>query len=322
MALALLVFTSLTHAGNPPPLEKLSFLPQWRPQAQFAGYYVALEKGLYRRAGIDLEIIPGGPDRSATDYLIHHRADIVSMWLSSAVQLAADGVDIGHLAQVIQRSALMMVSKKSSGINSIRDMNGRKIAMWPSDFQIQPLAFFERNGIAVQPITLANTLNIFLRGGSELALVMWYNEYHTLQMYGVDPEQLQPFFFSETDLDFPEDGLFAMGDTWVSRQNTLCRFVQASFDGWRYAFDHPEEAIDIVLAAMRRESVPASRSHQAWMLSCMKSLILPRNPSERMGVLQVSDYVRVSRVLEDCHRITGTPNFDYFSKGCMNDVSQ
>lgn len=319
--MAVLPCVSFSDAGEP-SLEKLSFLPQWRPQAQFAGYYVALEKGFYRRAGIDLEIIPGGPDRSAKEYLIHHKADVVSMWLSSALQLAADGADIGHLAQIIQRSALMMVSKKSSGIDSVRKMAGKKIAMWPSDFQIQPLAFFERIGMAIQPITMANTLDLFLRGGADIALVMWYNEYHTLQMYGIDFEQLQPFFFSETDLDFPEDGLFAMGDTWVSRQNTLCRFVDASFEGWRYAFDHPEEAIDIVLIAMRRESVPASRSHQFWMLSCMKSLILPRNPSDRLGVLQASDYARVARMLEEGHRIVGTPNFEYFSKGCMNDVSQ
>lgn len=309
-----------SHSGEP-SLEKLSFLPTWHPQAQFAGYYVALEKGFYRREGIDLEIIPGGPDRSPRNYLVNRKADIVSMWLSTAVQMAADGVDIGHIAQVIQRSALMMVARPESRIHCLSDMDAKRVAMWPSDFQIQPMALFERNGLTVRPITLAGTLNLFLRGGADVALIMWYNEYHALQMYGKDPSRMYAVFFSDTDLNFPEDGLYVLGDTWFARENTLCRFVKASFEGWRYAFEHPDEAVDIVLAVMRHEQVPASRSHQRWMLSCMKSLLQPKTGG-RIGVLSESDYLRVARVLEEGHRISGTPNFDYFSKGCMNDVSQ
>ncbi len=312
--------TVVSHADEP-GLEKLSFLPTWRPQAQFAGYYVALEKGFYRQEGIDLTIIPGGPDRSPKDYLVHRKADIVSMWLSTAVQLAADGIDIGHIAQVIQRSALMMVAGTDSGIHSLQDMDGKRVAMWPSDFQIQPMALFERHGLTVRPITLAETLNLFLRGGADVALIMWYNEYNALRMYGMDPDRMHAVFFSDTDLNFPEDGLYVLGDTWFARENTLCRFVKASFEGWRYAFKHPDEAVDIVLAVMRREQVPASRSHQRWMLSCMQSLIQP-STSGRLGVLPEEDYLRVARVLEEGRRISGTPNFHYFSKGCMSDVSK
>lgn len=302
-------------------LEKLSFLPTWRPQAQFAGYYVALEKGFYRREGIDLEIIPGGPDRSPRNYLVKRKADIVSMWLSTAVQLASDGVDIGHIAQVIQRSALMMVAGADTGIHSLSDMDGKRVAMWPSDFQIQPMALFERHDLTVRPITLAGTLNLFLHGGADVALIMWYNEYDTLRMYGMESDQMYAVYFSDTELNFPEDGLYVLGDTWFTRKTTLCRFVKASFEGWRYAFEHPEEAVDIVMAAMRQESVPASRTHQKWMLSCMKSLIQSA-AGGRIGVLSETDYLRVARVLEEDHRISGTPNFEYFSKGCMNDVSQ
>ena len=56
-------------------LQKVSFIPQWVPQAQFAGYYMAYEKGIYKRYGMDLTIIPGGPEKSPSDLLKKGDAD-------------------------------------------------------------------------------------------------------------------------------------------------------------------------------------------------------------------------------------------------------
>ena len=125
-------------------LKKFSYLPHWSPQAQFAGYYMALQKGVYRRHGIDLTILQGGPPVPPWNTCGTKQADVATLWLSSALQLVDQGVEMVNVGQVIQRSALVLVTKKSSGIETPQQMNGKKIALWPADFQIQPDAFFEK----------------------------------------------------------------------------------------------------------------------------------------------------------------------------------
>jgi len=101
-------------------LKKASFLPQWVPQAQFAGYYIAYEKGIYKKYGIDLTIIPGGPGRQSSDFLKNHKADFVTLWLASGIQLRSRGIKLINIAQIVQRSALMFNEYHTilnSGIN-------------------------------------------------------------------------------------------------------------------------------------------------------------------------------------------------------------
>ena len=176
-------------------LKKASFLPQWSPQAQFAGYYVAYEKGFYKAQGIDLTILQGGPNQPPTEFLEGQKADFVSMWLSTALQRRSSGVKLTNIGQIVQRSALMLVAKKSSNIHTPEEMNGKKVGLWGADFQIQPRAFFKKYNLQVRVLPQSQSLNLFLRGGVDVASAMWYNEYHTLLNSGLDPDELTPFFF-------------------------------------------------------------------------------------------------------------------------------
>jgi len=110
-------------------LKKASFIPQWVPQAQFAGYYVAHERGIYKKHGIDLTIIPGGPDNPSSDLLKSGKAQFATMWLCTGIQMRAQGVKVVNIAQIMQRSALMLVAKKSSGIETPQDINGKKVGL-------------------------------------------------------------------------------------------------------------------------------------------------------------------------------------------------
>ncbi|MDD2736530.1 MAG: ABC transporter substrate-binding protein [Desulfuromonadaceae bacterium] len=72
-------------------LKKASLMPLWSPQAQFAGYYVALDKGIYVRNGIDLTILTGGPGHSSAQALRSGKADFAVLWLSTALQQYSGG---------------------------------------------------------------------------------------------------------------------------------------------------------------------------------------------------------------------------------------
>ena len=312
LMLCLALFLGVSPLNAETVLKKASFLPHWSPQAQFAGYYVAYEKGFYQKQGIALTVIQGGPGQPPHEYLEKKKADFVTTWLTSAIQRYAGGVKLTNIGQIIQRSGLMLVARKSSGIVSPHDMNGKKVGLWPGDFQIQPKAFFHKHNLHVQVVPQSFTVNLFLRGGVDVASAMWYNEYHTILNAGLDPGELSTFFFPEEGLNFPEDGIYTLAET-CRQDPALCRaFVQASLEGWRYAFSHPEEALDIVLKYIAQAKIPANRVHQKWMLARMQDLMAPGGKNMPFGILQPADYDRVVHELRESGVLKTTPAYQAF----------
>lgn len=307
--LMLLAFATRGWAAEAGPLRPATFIPLWLPQAQFAGYYVAFERGFYRQHGVDLTVLMGGPDRPASTALEQHQAEFATLWLSAAIQLRARGVPIRHVAQVIQRSSLMLVAKTSSGITRPADLNGKRVGVWEGDFLLQPLVFFKQYQLQVRIVPQTSSVNLFLRDGVDAAVSMWYNEYHTLLNAGLNPDELTTFFFSDYGMNFPEDGLYCREDVDVR----LCRaFADASLEGWREAFAHPEEALDIVTAYITRAHLGASRVHQRWMLARMRDLIVPASDPAAFGMLRPEDYQRVAAALKENGWIESIPDLDSF----------
>jgi NitT/TauT family transport system substrate-binding protein len=145
---------------------------------------------------------------------------------------------------------------------------------------------------------------------------MWYNEYHIILNSGLNPDELTTFFFHEHELNFPEDGIYTLEDTFQKDPDLSCAFVKASIEGWLYAFAHPEEALDIIIKYMIEAHVPANRVHQRWMLERMKDLILPKDSGIPIGTLLPSDYERVSKELKESGLMNEIPDFDSFYKKC------
>jgi len=303
-------------------LKKISFIPQWSPQAQFAGYYAAYEQGIYKKHGLDVTIILGGAHKTSSEILEKGEADIATMWLSTAIQKRSRKVMLVNIGQIIQRSSLMLIAKKSSGIKKPVDLNGKKVGLWGGDFRIQPEAFFKKLNISVTVVPQSYSVNLFLRDGVQAASAMWYNEYHTILNAGINADELTTFFYSDYGLNFPEDGLYIMEDVLKKDPAAACAFVQASMEGWKYAFDHPEEAVNIVLKYMFAANVPANRVHQKWMLARMKDIMDPPGVDGAAGALHKNDYDRVARELKEGGHLRDIPDMNAFVFRCAENVQK
>jgi NitT/TauT family transport system substrate-binding protein len=297
-------------------LARVSFLPQWIPQAQFAGYYVAYEKGFYRRHGLDLKILRGGPDWPASELLAQGRVDFGTMFLATGIEKRARGGKLVNIAQIVQRSALMLVARKAGGINTPEDINGKKVGLWSAEFGLQPRAFFHKYHLHVHEVPQAATLNLFLRGGVGVASAMWYNEYHQILNAGVNPEELTKFFMADYGLNFPEDGIYCLEETLRQHPQRCRALVAASLEGWQYAFAHPDEALNIVMKYVQAANVATNRVHQKWMLARMQDIIQPPGWDRPLGTLTETAYARVADILKANGLIARVPKFSEFYRDC------
>lgn len=313
MFLLLMIFTAAQPAFAGSPLKKVSLMPLWSPQAQFAGYYVALDKGIYARHGIDLKILKAGAGHSPAQTLKDGGADFALLWLTTAIQQRAAGVKLVNAAQIIQKSSMMLISKKSSGIKAVTDMNGKKVGLWGGDLSIPPHLLFAKHGVKVREIQQSGTVNLFLRGGIDVTSAMWYNEYHTILNSGVDLEELNVLSLNEQGIIFPEDGIYTLEKSLKKDPDLVSAFVAASLEGWRYAFANPDEALDIVIKYMREAEQPANRIHQKWMLARMRDLMMLGTIQVTDGVLKEQDYQAVGNSLRRAGLIRYYPDYSTFT---------
>lgn len=301
-------------------LKKVTFLPHWIPQAQFVGFYVALHQGIYKKHGLDVTVVIGGPDHPGIEYLKKRKVDFITMFLSAAIQERAKGTKLVNICQLSQRSAQMLVAKKSSGIEKPEDLYGKKVGLWRAEFQLLPRAFFKKFNLIVCPYQQQNTVNLFLWDGIDVVSAMLYNEYHVILNCGLNPDELTVFSFHEyEDLNFPEDGIYCLERTYRNDPETCRSFVKATIEGWIYAFTYRNEALDIMIEYMTEAHYQANEAHQRWMLARMKDLIMPSDPDVHIGHFDRGVYLRGAAMLKEAGFIDAIPRFEDFHLELYND---
>ncbi|MCK4640316.1 MAG: ABC transporter substrate-binding protein [Candidatus Marinimicrobia bacterium] len=297
-----------SSAGDKP----VTLVLQWVPQAQFAGYYVAQNLGIYDKHGIDLTIIPGGPNISVIDCIKSGKADFGTFFLLNATKRVAQGIPLVNIAQISRRSALILVAKKSSGIYRPEDMNEKKIGIYKEDFSDIPMAFISANQLNVTIVPIATGINIFLHGGTDVTNVMWYNEYHTILNCGYNADELSTFYMSDYGFNVPEDGIYCLRSIYDAHPEVCERFVEATMEGWLYAFQHPSEALDMIIKEMKAVHIPANLAHQQWMLARMQDIILPDGGYEFSTFLSEETYEMTGQILLKNASIGKLPAYDQF----------
>ncbi len=229
---------------------------QWVTQAQFAGYYVALEKGFYEEEGLNVTILPGGPDIAPPQVLAGGGADVMLNWMPSALAAREKGLPVVNIAQPFKTSGLMLTCWKDTGIESVADFKGKTIGVWFFGNEYPFLSWMSQEGISTDGgedgvTVLKQGFNVdpLLQRQADCISTMTYNEYGQVLDAGVSEDELVTFKYEEQGVATLEDGIYALEENLEDPVfvDKMVRFVRASMKGWKDAEANPAEAAEIII---------------------------------------------------------------------------
>ena len=243
--------------------QRIVFTPQWTPQSQFAGYYVAQEKGFYKEAGVEVDFQHPSVSYSALNRLMEGSSDMITTQLTQAMIAIDRGIPMAHVLQTSQKNGLVLLGRSDS-ICTIEDLRKKKVGVWKAGFGELAYIMDAELRLGIKWIPFLEGTNLFISGAIDATLAMSYNEYLQIRVSG--HEDKIPIRLSDIGYDYPEDGLYVSLDFYRRYPEKVKAFVEASRKGWEWTHEHPEEALDIVMKWAEKEQVHTNRIFQRWML--------------------------------------------------------
>ncbi|MDJ0684844.1 MAG: ABC transporter substrate-binding protein [Alphaproteobacteria bacterium] len=272
---------------------------KWVTQAQFAGYYVAKDKGLYEEAGLDVTINPGGPDISPPQVIAGGGADVIIDWMPSALASREKGVPLVNIAQPFKRSGMMLTCRKDTGIVQPADFKGKTLGVWFFGNEYPFLSWMSQLGIpttggddGVTVLKQGFNVDPILQKQADCISTMTYNEYWQVIDAGIPADDLVVFKYEDQGVSTMEDGLYVLEENLNDPAfvDKMARFVSASMKGWAWARENPEEAAMIVLE--NDDTGAQTEKHQVRMMGEIN--LLTEGSS---GKLAPEDYERTVATL-------------------------
>lgn len=275
----ILCFTFLiVHAQD-----KFVFTPQWTAQAQFAGYYVALEKGFYKEAGVDVEIVHPSISQSAISRIRDNKSQATTLQLTQAMEIIDDGIPLVNILQTSMNNAMVIVSRR--GQNPLKQI-GAKVGIWNAGFGQIAQCMSIQEHLDYQWVPFANSVNLFISGAIDATLAMSYNEYYQLLQTGIPLNETNVYRFYNHGYNIQEDGLYMTKDYYESHKEQAMLFAEASRKGWEWAAENPEETLDIVMRYVQMNHIPTNRILQQLMLDEVLKLLVDRDIKRRIYTLR------------------------------------
>ncbi len=286
-------------ATNAQAADKVTIQLKWVAQAQFAGYFVAKDKGYYKDAGLDVTINAGGPDVAPPQVIAGGGADVVIDWMPSALASREKGVPLVNISQTFKKSGLELTCRAETGIKKPEDLKGKTLGVWFGGNEYPFLSWMSKLGLktdgsagGVKVLKQGFNVDPLLQKQADCVSTMTYNEYWQVIDGGYKPDQLVVFKYEDEGVGTLEDGLYVIESKLKDADFVakMAKFVKASMKGWEYARAHPDEAAKIVLA---NDSTGAqTEKHQTRMMGEIAKLLDAGD-----GKLDPKDYDRTVATL-------------------------
>ena len=296
-------------------LQSVTVQLKWVTQAQFAGYYAALEEGYYEDEGLDVTIRPGGPDIVPEQVVLGGQAEFGLNWLDNTLATRDQGGEIINIAQVFARSGMTEITWADSGLAEIGDLEGKKAGVWLGGNEHKLFAALTKNDLDpqsdVEIVAQPFDMNLFLNREVDAAAAMTYNELaQVLEQENPDTgelytlEDLNVMLMSDLGTGALEDGVFVQSE-WIEDENNqdiATRFLKASFKGWVFCRDNFDECLQHVL-----DNGPTlGEGHQRWMLNEINKLIWPNELG--IGVMDPESWEITKQIAVDFGIVENEPD--------------
>ena len=293
-------------AGSAMAADKVVLQLKWVAQAQFAGYFVAKDKGFYEAEGLDVEIKPGGPDIAPEQVIAGGGADVIVDWAGGALAAREKGVGLVNIAQPFAKAGMQLVCPKDGPVKTEADFKGKTLGVWFFGNEYPFYAWMNKLGLktdggaeGVNVLKQSFDVQPLIQKQADCISVMTYNEYWQLIDAGYKPEDLIVFNYAAMGNDLMEDGLYAMEDKLKDPafKEKMVKFVRASMKGWQYAKDNPDEAAEITM-----DNGAQDENHQKRMMGEVAKLL-----GDASGKLDMALYERTEKALMDQKIIAKKP---------------
>ncbi len=242
----LLILFTLSLSASSRALEKVSLQLVWLDQFQFAGYYMAKEKGFYKEAGLDVDIKKFQYSMDTIDEVLSGRATF-GVGRSSLIRLRSQGKEVVLLSAIFQSSPFMLLALESSNIKIPKDFIGKTMMLTKNAVETASIhAMITSNGIDEKDIIIKEhnfNFEEFLDGKVDLYAGYTSNEPYILEKRNISYKIFSP---KESGFDFYSDLLFTSQKELQNNPKRVNRFRKASLKGWKYAFDNIEETVKII----------------------------------------------------------------------------
>jgi len=258
--------------------ERLVFTPQWTAQAQFAGYYVAKEKGFYKEAGVDVEIAHPSLSRPAMSRVQKNESHATTLQLAQALEIIDMGIPLVNILQTSMNNGLVIVSRR--GVDPLTQ-KGARVGIWNSGFGQLAICMSIKEGLDYEWIRFASHVSLFVSGALDATLAMSYNEYYQLVQAGMELNDRNVYRFCDHGYNIQEDGVYMTKEYYESHKEQARRFAEASKKGWIWAAAHPDETLEIVMKYVKKDKIATNRVLQKLMLKEVLRLQIDRESKKR-----------------------------------------
>lgn len=276
--------------------EKFVLTLNWTPQAEFAGYYVAKEKGFYKEAGLEVEMQYPSLSSSERHRVETDECDASLFSLMSAIDIIASGKPLVNIFQTSMNSSYVIVSRW--GKNPLTQKRDR-LAVYMSEPNYLSFILDRKQKMNYEWVFYTGNINVFLSGGVDAMTMVSYSEYLLLKQAGFDMPEECIFRFKDNGYNIQENGVYVKRDYFISHREQVKRFAEASKRGWEWTATHQEEALDIVMKYVREGHVQTNRVIQRMMLEEILRLQKDPNSGKREFRVRPDMVKKASTLMKD-----------------------
>ena len=284
-------------------VREISIRLEWIPQAQFAGYFVALDKGWYKEAGVQVRLNPAGPDLKPVSAVAAGSDQFGIGRPHQIIAARSSEVPLVMITHIIQDTDLRYVAKRKSGIQRLADVKKKKIGLWLGGDEFEFLAMLKTAGIPeteVQIVPQGFEVTPFLQDKVDVSEVTTYNELNIIQREGISLDELVIFSARDFGVALAGSGLFTT-EKFIKENNKIVQGIVAqSIRGWKFALEYPAETIKILL----KYNPELNKGDQEDQLKAIAQLIwLGPTLQNKLGYIDSSDFETAQKVLTESKQI-------------------